>query len=138
MEQSQYQTISPLMWYPPITHCQPQQYIRSTTENINIGSGSQNSNTEILIVTDVTTTPFTAAVADQFLCVDVVTPVTIILPVSVVGKTYTVKDCDGDALTNPITITATGALIDGAASASINTNYGSLVFVRNNTGWSII
>jgi len=50
-----------------------------------------------------------------------------------------VKDCFGAAATNPITIQGTGGqLVDGAATATINTNYGSLQFVFNGAGWSIV
>jgi hypothetical protein len=101
---------------------------------INLGT---ITNVEIVPVTDVTVTPYTATIDDYFLCVDVVGPASIILPTSVVGKIYVVKDCDGDANTNNITVTATGSTIDGAASAVINTNYGSLNFVFNGTEWNI-
>jgi hypothetical protein len=89
-------------------------------------------------VTDVTTTPFTPAATDYFLCVDVNGPAAIVLPVSVEGKVYIVKDCDGDAATNPITVSAVGTTIDGAASASINADYGSITLVFNGTEWSIV
>lgn len=89
-------------------------------------------------VTDVTETPFTPSVSDYFLCVDINGPSSIILPANpVTGRVYVVKDCDGDASTNPITITATGSTIDGSASATINTDYGSLNLVFNGTEWSI-
>ena len=101
---------------------------------INLGT---ITNVEIVPVTDVTVTPYTATIDDYFLCVDVAGPASIILPTSVVGKVYVVKDCDGDANTNNITVTATGSTIDGAASAVINTNYGSLNFVFNGTEWNI-
>jgi hypothetical protein len=101
---------------------------------INIGT---ITNVSIVPVTNVTTTPFTPTNQEYFLCVDVAGPATIRLPVSVVGKVFVVKDCDGDAATNPITITAIGSTIDGSASATINVNYGSLSFVFNGTEWSI-
>lgn len=88
-------------------------------------------------VTDVTTTPFTPSTSDYFLCVDIDGPASIVLPETTIGRVYVVKDCDGDAATNPITITAIGSTIDGAASATINVNYGSLTFVFNGTEWSI-
>jgi hypothetical protein len=89
-------------------------------------------------ITIVTTTPFTAATTDYFIGVDVATAASVILPVSPVGTVFIVKDIDGDAATNPITIIATGAtLIDGAASATIDTAYGALQFIFNGTDWSI-
>lgn len=99
----------------------------------NIGSSSNL----YVPVTDVTTTPFTPSVSDYFLCVDIDGPASIVLPETTVGRVYVVKDCDGDASTNPITITATGSTIDGSAAATINVNYGSLTFVFNGTEWSI-
>jgi hypothetical protein len=51
---------------------------------------------------------------------------------------YVVKDCGGDASVNAITIQGTGGeLIDGAATAVVNTNFGSLTFVFNGTEWNI-
>jgi hypothetical protein len=61
----------------------------------------------------------------------------VVLPASVTGKVFIVKDAAGVAAINPITVTATGANIDGAASAIINTNYGSLTFIFNGTEWNI-
>lgn len=101
---------------------------------INLGT---ITNVNIVPVTDVTTTPYTPGATEYFLCVDVAGPASIVLPTGVVGKVYVVKDCDGDASTNPITITATGSTIDGSASATINVDYGSLTFVFNGTEWSI-
>lgn len=101
---------------------------------INLGT---ITNVNIVPVTDVTTTPYTPGATEYFLCVDVAGPASIVLPTSVVGKVYVVKDCDGDASTNPIIITATGSTIDGSVSATINVDYGSLTFVFNGTEWSI-
>jgi hypothetical protein len=61
----------------------------------------------------------------------------VILPASVTGKVFIVKDAAGVAAINPITVTTTGANIDGAASAVINTNYGSLTFIFNGIEWNI-
>lgn len=90
-------------------------------------------------VTIVTTTPFAATLANYFLGVDVATAASVVLPVSPVGTVFIIKDIDGDATTNSITITATGGtLIDGAASALINAPYGSLTLVFNGTEWNIV
>ncbi len=101
---------------------------------INLGT---ITNVEIVPVTDVTTTPYTATTDDYYLCVDVTGAASVVLPVSVIGKVYIVKDCDGDAATNNITITATGTTIDGSANAVLNTNYGSMSLVFNGTEWNI-
>ena len=89
-------------------------------------------------VTDVATETYTALPTDYFLCVLTNGLVTITLPTGILGTVYMVKDCFGDAVNNPITIQGTGGqLVDGAASATINTNFGSLQFVFNGTDWSI-
>jgi hypothetical protein len=89
-------------------------------------------------VTIVTTTPFTATLDDYFIGVDLATAASIVLPISPAGTIFIVKDIDGDATTNPITITdIAGALIDGAASEVINAPYGALQLVFNGTEWNL-
>jgi hypothetical protein len=61
----------------------------------------------------------------------------VVLPVSPTGTVFIVKDAAGVASINPITVTATASTIDGAASAIINTNYGSLTFIFNGIEWNI-
>jgi hypothetical protein len=90
-------------------------------------------------VTDVATATYTALSTDYFLCVLTNGLVTVTLPTGTVGKVYMVKDCFGNAANFPITIQGTGGqLVDGAANATINTNYGSLQFVFNGVDWSIV
>lgn len=55
-----------------------------------------------------------------------------------IGQTYIFKDESGGAATNNITITASSGTIDGAASAVINTNYGSIKIVYDGTNYFII
>lgn len=88
-------------------------------------------------VTIVVATPYTALSTDYLMDVNVAAPVNIILPASVTGTVYIVKDISGNAATNNIIITAS-TLIDGAPSATINTNYGSLTFIFNGTEWTIV
>ena len=89
--------------------------------------------------TIVTTTPFTATVDDYFLAVNVAAPASIVLPISPAGTVFIIKDIDGDADSNPITITdIAGALIDGFATALINVPYGALQLVFNGTQWNIV
>lgn len=149
MEQNQ--SIKPLMglWQIPLPppYLFPQtkfvNEIINDNDNINIGSGNQiiggvGGNPSPVTVTQVTTPNYTALPTDYFLCVDVAAPVTITLPTGILGTVYIVKDCDGDATTNIITVQGTaGQLIDGAATALINSSYGSLTFVFNGTEWSI-
>jgi hypothetical protein len=80
---------------------------------------------------------YTALPTDYFIGVITGAPYTITLPAGPDGTTFIVKDVLGDASTNPITIVDAG-LIDGAASAIINTDFGSLTFIYNNGGWSIV
>lgn len=88
-------------------------------------------------VTIVTTTPFNATTSQYFLGVNVAAPASVVLPVSPTGTVFIIKDIDGDALTNPITVTAS-TTIDGSASATINSPYGSLQLVFNGTEWNIV
>jgi hypothetical protein len=142
----QYQRISPYWasWMPPIdpitpTPIYPQQIINDN-DTINVGSGTQiiNGNPSPVTVTNVTTPTYTALATDYFLCVDTATtPVTITLPTGILGTVYIIKDCSGDAFTNPITIQGTGQLVDGS-TATINTPYGGIQVIFNGVEWSIV
>lgn len=90
-------------------------------------------------VTNVTTTPFNVVLGDYFLAVNVAGPASVVLPAAApIGTVFVVKDTSGLAFTNPITVTAVGSTIDGAASYVLNTNFGSVTFVRTSTEWSVI
>lgn len=90
-------------------------------------------------VTIVEETPYLALSTDYVLDVNVDAPATIVLPASPVGTVFIVKDIDGDADINTITILSAGAsLIDGSASATIDAPYGSLTFIFNGTDWNIV
>jgi hypothetical protein len=89
-------------------------------------------------VTDVATATYTALSTDYFLCVLTNGVVTITLPTGTLGRVYMVKDCFGDAATNPITIQGTGGQLVDGSTATINTNFGSLQFIFNGTDWSIV
>jgi len=104
-----------------------------------IGPAGPAGTPGLVPVTVVTTTPYNILLTDYFLAVNVDTAASVVLPISPVGTVFIVKDIDGDATTNPITITATGGfLIDGAASALINAPYGALQFIFNGTEWNIV
>ena len=65
-----------------------------------------------------------------------------LLAANTVGLNYTVtvKDGFGDSYTNPIKITPVSGKIDGAASITLNVNFGSLTFAAQpstNTWWVI-
>lgn len=89
-----------------------------------------------LPVTDVIA-DYTALATDYFLCVLSILPVTITLPVGITGKVYVIKDCSGNANTNPITIQGTAQNVD-AGTATINVPFGSITVVFNGIDWSII
>lgn len=80
---------------------------------------------------------YTALSTDYFIGVITGAPYTITLPAGPDGTTFIVKDVLGDASINPITILDAG-LIDGSSNAIINTDFGSLTFIYNNGGWSIV
>jgi len=50
------------------------------------------------------------------------------------GQAYKIKD-NGNGLTNNITIDGNGNNIDGASTATINTNYGAFEIVFDGTEW---
>lgn len=80
--------------------------------------------------------PYTTLVTDYVILVDTSSARTINLLASPeTGRTYRIKDNVGLAATNNITITGN---IDGAASATIKLNYGSMDVVYNGTEWSIL
>lgn len=81
-------------------------------------------------------TPFNVSTTDYFVGVNVGSPASIVLPLSPTGTIFIIKDIDGDASINPITITAS-TTIDGSASATINSTYGSLQLIFNGTEWNI-
>jgi hypothetical protein len=87
--------------------------------------------------TIVSISPFTATLADYYLAVAVPIPAFVILPASPTGTVFIIKDIEGDAAINPITITAS-TTIDGAASAIINSPYGSITLVFNGVEWNIV
>lgn len=90
-------------------------------------------------VTIVTTTPYNASTSEYFLGIEVGTASSIVLPVSPIGTVFIVKDIEGDAVTNPITITAAGgALIDSSISATINTPFGAIQIIFTGPEWSIV
>lgn len=145
----QYQRISPY-WAalmppiepPPASSSFIPQQIFNDNDTFNIGSGNQNvtiGNPSPVTVTDVTTPTYTALATDYFLCVDTATdPVTITLPTGVLGTVYIVKDCSGDATTNPITINGTGGQLVDGSSATINSPYGATQLIFNGSEWSIV
>jgi len=61
------------------------------------------------------------------------------LPASpVIYKQYIVADIAGNAFMDNITVNGNGKLIQGASTAVVNTDYGSLTFVYNGFNWSVV
>jgi hypothetical protein len=88
-------------------------------------------------VTDVTTATYTALATDYFLCVLTVAPVTITLPVGILGTVYIIKDCSGNAANAPITVQGTAQSVD-TGTGTINVPFGSITVVFNGSNWSIV
>jgi hypothetical protein len=77
---------------------------------------------------------------DYLLLVDTTSLITATLPASPVdGQIYKIKDYNGNAFTNNITVSGNGKTIDGASSAFINSDRGGLelVFSTTTNGWNI-
>lgn len=91
----------------------------------------------IVPVTIITESPYTALPTDYFIGVNRTIPTQINLEISPVGTVYIIKDIAGTAFNAPITITDV-VTIDGATSALINTDYGSLTFIFNGTEWNLV
>jgi hypothetical protein len=90
---------------------------------------------------DVGDSPYTVLAADSYLSVDgVLGPITIRLPNSpAVGRVYYIKDSQGTASGNNITVTTVGGAvnIDGATSFVMNTNYESINVVFTGTAYEV-
>jgi len=86
--------------------------------------------------------PYTVLAADvQLNVLSTTGAVTLNLPAGVDGKTYTIKDEDGDAGTNTITITPDGAeTIEGAANLTLLHNFDSVTLYYDATthDWKVI
>jgi hypothetical protein len=54
------------------------------------------------------------------------------------GRRIVVKDNDGNAATNNITVSPGSGTIDGQPNHVINTNWGSVTFIGNGTNWRVI
>lgn len=83
--------------------------------------------------------PYTSLASDHVILVDSAQARTINLIASPLnGQIYYIKDNVGSAASNNITISGNGKNIDGAASSTINTNYGSKKLVYNGTQWNVL
>lgn len=116
--------------------------LTSTGGTVNITNSAGGINLESSGITAVTTPgayPYTTLATDYVVLVNTASARTIIPQATpTTGKMLVIKDNVGSAAANNITITPSGKNIDGAASSTINLNYGSVTIVYNGTEWSII
>lgn len=99
------------------------------------------SGTQVVAIRNAIVTPVVLNGGDDVVSVQVPggVAVAVTLPVGTLGRTFTIKDGLGLATALlPITITPTAGTIDGSATATINTAYGSVTLVYNGTQWLII
>lgn len=106
------------------------------TQNVYVTPGSLTNPTIQNIAaagpTNVTDSAYTVAL------VNFAGAAAVVLPAPTSGKRMTVKDRSGNAATNNITVTSASGSLDGAASQTIATNYGSMTFVGDGTNWWVI
>lgn len=89
------------------------------------------------IPTTIVNTDYIVTESDYFIGVITTSSITVTLPLTVAGTVYIIKDIQGTASTNPITITAVSG-IDGFSDAFISTDYGAITLLANNDAWSIV
>lgn len=137
MDQSQYQGINPLVYFPPFPPFPvlPTTACGNDNDVINVVNYAKPSPVP---VTEVTTPEYTATLADYFLCVTHAGQVVITLPTGITGTVYIIKDCDGNASpTTPIIVQGTGQNVD-IGTATIDTSFGSISVIFNGEAWSIV
>lgn len=110
----------------------------NSTMNTSTQTPYVHSNDALKIVTPAAY-PYTTVPQDAVILVDTSSARTIIpLASPTTGQKHIIKDSVGSASTNNITITPSGKNIDGVASRTLASNYGSATIVYNGTEWSII
>lgn len=83
--------------------------------------------------------PYNVLNHDTFIMVDTSAGRTIILPLAPsTGEVHTIKDNTGSGAANNITIQGNGNNIDGAATSTIDTNYGAAYLIYNGTQWNVV
>jgi hypothetical protein len=84
-----------------------------------------------------TTVSANVTAADEVISIGTLAaPITITLPAGpATGDTYTVKDANGSANANTITVSGNGVNIDGLSSILLTTNYTQATFVYNGSTW---
>jgi hypothetical protein len=88
-------------------------------------------------ITSVSNT-YQVLVTDDMLAINASSAYTITLPANPeLGDTYTFKDINGTTATNNIIISGNSNNIDGISTATMNTNFASLIITYTGTQWSI-
>lgn len=104
----------------------------------------QTEGARIKKITTVNAATYNLAATDYLLHVTypstaAVTNLQLMTAAVVSGRTIVIKDASGNAGTNNITITTEGSeLIDGSATATINSNYGVLRLYSDGSNWFIV
>ena len=93
-----------------------------------------------LLGVTLTSTNYTVLVSDYLISVDAQSgPINITMPASPsTGAEFIVKDANGNAGTNNITILGNGHNVDGASSFVMTSNYESITLIYNGSKWSIV
>lgn len=116
----------------------PTDVVTNTTRTTNWLAGNVPAETDV----NNAATPYTVLAADVILSILSTTGVVEArLPAGVLNKTYTIKDSDGDAGTNTITITPNGAeTIEDAAALTLLHNFDSvtLAYDVTDTDWKVV
>ncbi len=90
----------------------------------------------------VTVTPYNVNVSDQIIFSNVSGTSSIVLPTfsgsGNAGKSFYIKDFSGNSKANPITISAPGKTIDGAAFAILNNKFSHILVTYDGTNWKTI
>jgi len=90
----------------------------------------------VVILTLLTTTPYTATTATHYIHCSGTSAMLIYLPpFPKINQEIIVSDAKGNALTNNVTINANGKKINGATTALLNANYGGMTLVYNGINW---
>ena len=119
-------------------------YKNSSGTSVQITNGSNIAavGSGVITYSEITTTPYSVVTGDaqKVLGVDTSTPRTLDLPAATNVMWFKVKDIDGTAGTNNITVDANGSdTIDGAATHVITENFGSRVFMSDGvSAWYIV
>jgi len=122
-------------------------YVNGSGVSVQITSGSSLSSTPSSLSTveyQSVTSNLVIGSGDSFsyLAVDTTSPRSITLPLASAvdtGRVYIIKDISGQSNTNNITVTAAGSdVIDGSATATLDSNFGSIFLVGDGSGnWYI-